>query len=99
MSLKLIFNNETKKLSGQKNYEDLVQYVNRAFNSLPKPFKFFYKDADGDIISVTSDDDLDEFRSTMSSDGLKLYIFGSQKEANDILNQNFSMINETMKLG
>jgi len=40
---------------------------------------------------------LDEFRSNVPVDGLKLYIFGSQREATENLNQNFSMVNETMK--
>ena len=61
-SIKLIFNNETKKLQFPKDYESLESYVKKAFQELPQSFKFFYIDSDGDTISVTNDDDLISFR-------------------------------------
>jgi hypothetical protein len=58
MSLKLTYNNETKKIAFPKDYESLSQYVKKAFQGVPSSFKFFYIDCDGDMISVTHDDDL-----------------------------------------
>ena len=34
-SIKLVFNNETKKLSFPKDYESLESYVNKAYKDLP----------------------------------------------------------------
>jgi hypothetical protein len=62
LNIKLIYNNETKKLKIPKDFEALESYAKKAFSDLPASFKFFYMDADGDTISVSNDDDLESFR-------------------------------------
>ena len=51
--------------SDNKEYDDLVQHLIKIFNidnmeEIGESLKLFYMDLDGDIISVTSQDDLQE---------------------------------------
>lgn len=51
--MKVIFQNETKKFKKIVDYLSLVSQTKKSFGeALPKDFKFFYIDMDGDLISV-----------------------------------------------
>lgn len=98
MSLKLTFNDETKKIGFPKDYDALCAYVKKAFQILPMAFKFFYVDSDGDMISVTQDDDLQQFKeSEPRPEGLKLHIFGTQAEASNFFNSGRSVMGDTFR--
>lgn len=98
-SIKLVFNNETKKLSFPKDYESLESYVNKAYKDLPQNFKFFYVDADGDTISVTNDDDLISFKeSSDKPEAAKLVIARDQDEAQLLLNTSRVGGNDTFRI-
>lgn len=52
--IKVIYKNETKKFKKPAEYENLHQQTVKAFGaSLPKNFKFFYQDPEGDLISIS----------------------------------------------
>ena len=58
--MKITFNYETKRFKDFSNYDELVKEVSKAFNVvLSETFKFYYADKENDIISVTSQEDLD----------------------------------------
>ena len=58
--MKITFNYETKRFKDFSNYDELVKEASKAFNFvLIKSFKFYYADKENDIISVTSQEDLD----------------------------------------
>ena len=52
--VKVIFKTETKKFKKPTDYEQLMMLTLKAFgeDQLPKTFKFFYVDSDGDLISI-----------------------------------------------
>lgn len=59
--IKIIFKGETKKFKKPETYELLLAQTQKAFGqSLPQNFKFYYSDGEGDIISITCQDDLVE---------------------------------------
>lgn len=86
LNIKLIFNNETKKLKFPKDFDALEVYAKKAFTELPQGFKFFYIDGEGDTISVTNDDDLQSFKeSSDKPEAAKLIIAKDQDQAVIIL--------------
>lgn len=71
--LKVIFKNETKKFKKPAEYDLLLQQTQKAFGStLPKNFKFFYQDPDGDLISISCQEDLEEAYASMTN--LRLFV-------------------------
>lgn len=54
MQIKLIYGTETKKIKRPKDYESLVNFSTRSFGNLPQPYKFFYLDQDGDLITISN---------------------------------------------
>jgi hypothetical protein len=60
MQVKLTYQNEIKKLRKPNDYESLKSQAMKAFADLPKDFKFFYIDSDGDTISISNQDDFEE---------------------------------------
>ena len=63
--MKLVYKNDTKRVSDALSYEQLVMTAHEIFNlsmmvQLGENLKFFYQDSDGDIISVTNQSDLNE---------------------------------------
>ncbi len=57
--MKIILNNETKRVQNVKDLNQLVAFTIKAFKidmmfELGENFKFYYLDSDGDIISVTN---------------------------------------------
>jgi hypothetical protein len=52
--IKVLYKSETKKFKKPESYEALLSQTLKAFGqSLPKFFKFFYSDGEGDIISIS----------------------------------------------
>ena len=106
MSLKLIYNNEIKKTAFPKDYDSLCAYVKKAFPSVlaennDSAFKFFYVDSDGDLISVTQDDDLLQFKESGAADkpgeAMKLHIFSKQSEARNFFDRQHSDYAESFR--
>ena len=65
MQIKITFRNETKKVRKANDYENLVGQAKKSFADLPGNFKFFYMDSEGDIISISNQEDLEEAFSCM----------------------------------
>lgn len=58
----------------------------KSFEGLPLNFKFFYLDTDNDLISMSSQEDLEEALDCMQSASvLKLFIADSIHEAKDMV--------------
>lgn len=73
LKIKVTYNKETKSLKKLDTYESLIQSVQKAFgSSLPQYFRFIYTDDEGDNISVSCQEDLDEAYDSMES--LKLIL-------------------------
>ena len=66
MQIKITFNNETKKLRKVNDYDNLRQQAEKSFNLDPK-VKLFYMDSEGDMISITSQDDFEEAMDCMKN--------------------------------
>ena len=59
-----------------KSYAELLQKSKDLYgDSLPQAFKFFYRDAEGDLISVSSQDDYEIAYAEANSTGFELIIF------------------------
>lgn len=87
---KVTFKSETKKFKKPNDFEGLLQQTIKAFGqSLPAHFKFFYVDSDGDMISVSSQEDLEEAIDSMPA--LKLIVEESSEAARFNLDADFSM--------
>jgi hypothetical protein len=87
---KIVYKNETKNFRKPNDYESLVQQTIKAFGStLPKQFKFFYTDPDGDLISISCQEDLEEAFSSMIN--LKLVVESSIHEARSVMESDFSI--------
>jgi hypothetical protein len=84
-SIKITFNNETKKIKVPASFIDLVDVTARAFGvqNLPEKFKYCYTDTDGDVITITSQEDLDEALECGTGAGgiLKLFIKESLQQS------------------
>jgi len=95
--IKVIFKNETKKLKRPTDYETLHLQTVKAFGaSLPKIFKFFYQDPEGDLISISCQEDLEEAYSSMSA--LRLIVESSIQEARNLLEPDFSMRSSSLNM-
>jgi hypothetical protein len=86
--VKVTFNNETKKFKKPTDYGGLLLATQKAFGeTLPPTFKFFYTDSDGDMISISNQEDLEEAFSSMPA-GLKLLVSNNKPQPSDL---DFSM--------
>jgi hypothetical protein len=70
MKIKVIYLNETKRIQDAEDFEALIKQTQKAFRldqsvRFGEQIKFFYIDSDYDVISVTNQDDLDEFFEAM----------------------------------
>src|SRR3569833_2747102 len=93
MQIKLTFRNETKKIRKVQDYEGLVEQARKSFAEIPQNFKFFYLDSDGDIISISSQDDFEEALECMQdANALKLVIDMAIESAR----MQFELINNVM---
>ena len=91
-SAKVSYMGETKRMTQLTNYEELVSRTSEAFASLPATLKFFYTDAENDLICVSSQVDLDEAPLFyFGADGLKtatvikLTVAESSQQAFDLI--------------
>jgi hypothetical protein len=90
LQLKVIYKNETKKFKKPADFETLLSQTVKAFGqTLPKNFKFFYQDPDGDLISISCQEDLEEAYSSMGA--LRLFVEASIEQARQLLEPDFSM--------
>ena len=82
MSFKIQYKNECKKIKSPDNFEQLMSYTTRAFEGLdlPPKFKFYYLDSDGDMISLSCQEDFTEAIDSMDGT-IKLIIEESLESA------------------
>lgn len=57
--MKIIYLNETKRIPSVPSYQHLLKASTLAFD-LVGPFKFYYMDGDGDIITISDQNDFME---------------------------------------
>ena len=95
--IKVIYKNETKKFKKPTEYEALHTQTLKAFGAtLPKNFKFFYQDPEGDLISISCQEDLEEAYSSMTQ--LRLFVEASIQEARNLLEPDFSMRSSSLNM-
>ena len=88
--VKVTFKLETKKFKKPSDFDSLVYSTIKAFGqSLPPQFKFYYVDSDGDLISISCQEDLEE--AIQSMDALKLIVEESIEAARYNLEPDFTM--------
>ncbi len=88
--IKVIYKSETKKFKKPETYEVLLQLTQKAYGStLPKQFKFFYQDSEGDVISISCQEDLEEALESIPS--LKLVVDESSESARFFMEPDYSM--------
>ena len=81
---KVTFNGDTKRVTLNGDYEELVTRTRASFSDLSTgPVKFFYVDEENDMISVSSQADLSEALDL--SNQLKLTVAQSAKSAHQQL--------------
>lgn len=76
--------------SDNKEYDELVQHIAKIFtisnmDEIGESLKLFYMDTDGDIISVTSQDDLKECNLRLNN---RFALCSTVEEARDTLSMN-----------
>lgn len=81
--MKVIYQKDTKKVKDCFDFEQLVALVTKSFNIKDKVkigvnVRFFYMDEEFDIISIDSQDDLDQARDVQP---LKLVVAESSDDA------------------
>ena len=84
--MKIIFNQDTKRLPEVAQYADMVAQVLKVFTvdltkELGHNLKFYYVDSDEDIISVTSQSDYEEALAQYPGNKLRLVLAQSVEEA------------------
>ena len=69
----------------------------KAFGAtLPKNFKFFYQDPEGDLISISCQEDLEEAYSSMTT--LRLIVEAPIQEARNLMEPDFSMRSSSLNM-
>ena len=89
VQIKIVYKSETKKLRKTTDYSSLKSQAQKAFGDLPPNFKLFYEDSDGDMISISNDDDFEEAIECVKSQNiptLKLIIEQSVDAARLVFN-------------
>ena len=79
MIFKLIHNKEIHMLNKQVTHSELVEFVKASFRKVPKTFSLSYMDADGDVIAITGQEDLNVVYS-MGTNMLRIII----EESNEV---------------
>lgn len=105
--MKVIYQNETKRLPDIKMYQDLVSSTSSAFNFhqmmvFGENIKFYYIDQDGDIISISGQGDLDEAYQVLNG-SMRLVCAKNNEEARQILGESAvnrsEILNQSINLG
>jgi hypothetical protein len=104
--MKVIYQNETKRFPELKSYSALIQQTAKAFSLTQQDMvgiKFYYIDSDGDVISLTNQDDLDEAMTAINGvlkvvaskniDEAKMTLMEAVRSSESVLNQSMSSIN------
>lgn len=76
----------------------MVSFSRKTLPDLPVQFKFFYIDEEGDMISISNQDDFEEVLANYNEQTLRLAIATSVEEATSYLEQNNSMLRESIRL-
>lgn len=84
-TVKVSFNDETKRFKITSNFKELVDLSMKSFDNLQENLKFYYLDEDMEIISVSCDEDLAEVIESEQLTIVKLLIANSQAEARQAL--------------
>ena len=108
--MKIIFRGETKRAPDFQQYAELVKHASKIFNlddmeEIGEALKLFYMDEDGDIISLTSQSDLEEAFQVMAGkvrvvmaktiDEAREALVGGSVAAADALNRS-EMLNQSI---
>lgn len=85
--MKIVYRGETRMVPDDKGYDELVLHLSKIFaigtmDEVGESLKLFYMDLDGDIISVTSQDDLKECNMRLNN---RFALCASVDEARDAL--------------
>jgi hypothetical protein len=96
--MKIIFQNETKRIPQVTSYQMLLKASCQAFDlTALKVFKFYYLDSDGDIITISDQNDFVEAQSVNPD---RIIIAENIEQANDTLGfsnlQRSSILNQSM---
>lgn len=88
--MKILYNGDTKRLPEVEQYDQLVALTAKLFQfnemvQLGENVKFYYVDSDGDIISITNQNDLTEAYSIIPKGQLRLIIAKSIDEAKEAI--------------
>lgn len=107
--MKIIYRGETKRVPDFQQYEELVKHAAKIFplnetEEIGESLKVYYMDEDGDIISITSQSDLEEAYQVLQSkvrvalcqsiDGARETLAGGFNAAADALNRS-EMLNQS----
>lgn len=100
--MKIIYRGETKRAPDFQQYEELAKHVGKIFalsemEEVGESLKVYYMDEDGDIISITSQSDLEEAYQVLqgkvrvavcpSIEAAREALVGGINAANDALNR------------
>lgn len=100
--MKIIYRGETKRVPDFQRYEELAKHAAKVFTltemeEVGESLKVFYMDEDGDIISITSQSDLEEAYQVLQTkirlalchtiDEAREALVGGLNAANDALNR------------
>jgi hypothetical protein len=101
--MKIVFNEETKRIPDIKEYAQLVGHLHKALSlkgtdEIGENLKLYYRDEDDDIICISTQADLDEAYLVLQGK-LKLALCGNAEEAHNAYangNLDRTMLNESM---
>lgn len=101
--MKIVFNEETKRIPDIKEYGQLVGHLHKALNlkgtdEIGENLKLYYRDEDDDIICISTQADLDEAYLVLQGK-LKLALCSNADEAHSAYtsgNLDRTMLNESM---
>ena len=105
-TIKLRYCLEIKKVRDIRTFGDLQKGATKAFSHLNlkvDSVKFWYNDSDGDVISITSQNDFDQYIEDLNGAQMRLAIASSLNEGKDQLNNDnfgsrseFDLLNQSM---
>jgi hypothetical protein len=78
--LKISFGKEIHLLTKEANYADLIKFIRESFKNLPRNFEITYRDADGDNISISNDEDVKTLYATSTEKFVKIAILPIEDE-------------------
>lgn len=79
--LKISFGKEIHLLTKEANFVELLKFIRESFKNLPNNFEITYRDADGDNISISNDEDVRTLYATSTEKFVKIAIVPLEEEA------------------